>query len=150
VIVSNKDLGAKSLLAFHNGRGTQESLFAELKSQTQLEYVSTRRLVGNQVYVLSAMIAHILNRELQMIVNQRDRHITGRRTPLWRFNQLGTLRRQLIQRAGRLTQPQGRLTLTMSANPEVESDMLHYLSALKQAAWVQKSINLCNDWVKYS
>jgi hypothetical protein len=134
VIVSNKGLGAKSLLAFHNGRGTQEGLFAELKSQTQLEYVPTRRLVGNQVYVLSAMIAHNLNRELQMIANQRDRHTTGRRAPLWRFNQLGTLRRQLIQRAGRLTQPQGRLTLTMSANPEVESDMLHYLNALKQAA----------------
>jgi hypothetical protein len=134
VIVSNKDLGAKSLLAFHNGRGTQEGLFAELKSQTQLEYVPTRRLVGNQVYVLSAMIAHNLNRELQMIANQRDRHTTRRRAPLWRFNQLGTLRRQLIQRAGRLTQPQGRLTLTMSANPEVESDMLHYLNALKQAS----------------
>ena len=134
VIVSNKDLGAKSLLAFHNGRGTQEGLFAELKSQTQLEYVPTRRLVGNQVYVLSAMIAHNLNRELQMIANQRDRHTTGRRAPLWRFNQLGTLRRQLIQRAGRLTQPQGRLTLTMGANPDVESDMLHYLNALKQAA----------------
>jgi hypothetical protein len=80
------------------------------------------------------MIAHNLNRELQMIANKRDRHTTGRRAPLWRFNQLDTLRRQLIQRAGRLTQPQGRLTLTMSANPEVESDMLHYLNALKQAA----------------
>jgi hypothetical protein len=77
VIVSNKGLGAKSLLAFHNGRGTQEGLFAELKSQTQLEYVPTRRLIGNQVYVLSAMIAHNLNRELQMIANQRDRHTLG-------------------------------------------------------------------------
>jgi hypothetical protein len=115
VIVSNKDLGAKSLLAFHNGRGTQEGLFAELKSQTQLEYVPTRRLVGNQIYVLSAMIAHNLNRELQMIANQRDRHTTGRRAPLWQFNQLGTLRRQLIQRAGRLTQPQGHGKSTLTS-----------------------------------
>jgi hypothetical protein len=105
VIVSNKELGARSLLTFHNGRGTQEGLFAELKSQAQLGYVPTRRQVGNQVYVLAAMIAHNLNRELQMIANKRDRHTTGRRAPLWRFSQLGTLRRQLIQRAGRLTLP---------------------------------------------
>jgi hypothetical protein len=44
------------------------------------------------------------------------------------------LRRKLIQRAGRLTRPQGRLTLTMSANPTVRSDLLHYLEVLKHAA----------------
>jgi hypothetical protein len=44
------------------------------------------------------------------------------------------VRRKLIQRAGRLTRPQGKLTLTMSANPAVESELLHYLDALKSAA----------------
>ena len=50
------------------------------------------------------------------------------------FEQLGTLRRKLIQRAGRLTRPQGKLTLTMSANPAVESELLHYLDVLENAA----------------
>ena len=65
---------------------------------------------------------------------EQERNTTEKRAPLWRFEQLGTLRRKLIQRAGRLTRPRGKLTLTMSANPTVQSELLHYLEVLKQAA----------------
>ena len=64
----------------------------------------------------------------------RERNTTEKRAPLWQFEQLGPLRRKLIQRAGRLTKPQGKLTLTMSANSAVKSQLLHYLQVLKQAA----------------
>jgi hypothetical protein len=134
VIVTNKRINAKKLLAYHNGRGAQEGVFAELKSQTQMDYIPTRRQVGNQIFVLSAMLAHNLNREMQMLSDTQQRNTTEKRAPLWRFEQLGTLRRKLIQRAGRLTKPQGALTLTMSANPAVKSELLHYLDVLKQAA----------------
>jgi hypothetical protein len=134
VIVTNKQLSAKKALSFHNGRGAQEGVFAELKSQTQMDYVPTRRKAGNQVYLLSAVLAHNLNRELQMLCYEQDRHTTEKRAPLWCFEQLGTLRRKLIQRAGRLTRPQGKLTLTMSANPTVKSELLHYLDVLGHAA----------------
>ena len=109
-------------------------MFAGLKSQTQKDYVLTRRKAGNQVYLLSAVLAHNLNRELQMLCYEQDRHTTEKRAPVWRFEQLGTLRRKLIQRAGRLTRPQGKLTLTMSANPAVKSELLHYLEVLGHAA----------------
>jgi hypothetical protein len=134
VIVTNKLLSAKKALTFHNGRGAQEGIFAELKSQTQMDYVPTRRKAGNQVYLLSGVLAHNLNREMQMHCYEQERHTTEKRAPLWRFEQLATLRRKLIQRAGRLTKPQGKLTLTMSANPTVKSELLHYLEVLKQAA----------------
>ena len=134
VIVTNKQLSAKKALSFHNGRGAQEGVFAELKSQTQMDYVPTRRKAGNQVYLLSAVLAHNLNRELQMLCYEQDRHTTEKRAPLWCFEQLGTIRRKLIQRAGRLTRPQGKLTLTMSANSTVKSELLHYLEVLGQAA----------------
>ena len=39
-----------------------------------------------------------------------------KRPAAWKFTTLDTLRHRIIQRAGRLTQPQGELTLTMSAN----------------------------------
>lgn len=133
VIVTNKPISAKKVLTYHNGRGAQEGLFAELKSQTQMDYVPTRKLVGNQVYVLAAMLAHNMNREMQMQTLPKARQTTERRAPLWQFEQLGTLRRKLIQRAGRLTKPQGQLTLTMSANDTVKSELLHYLDRLKQA-----------------
>ncbi|MBB3063723.1 IS1380 family transposase [Microbulbifer rhizosphaerae] len=134
VIVTNKRSSPKKVLTYHNGRGAQEGLFAELKSQTQMDYVPTQKLVGNQVYVLAAMLAHNLNREMQMQSLPKARQTTERRAPLWQFEQLGTLRRKLIQRAGRLTKPQGQLTLTMSANPTVKSELLHYMNRLKHVA----------------
>ena len=134
VIVTNKRLSARKALAFHNGRGAQEGIFAELKSQTQMDYVPTRRKAGNQVYLLAAVLAHNLNREMQMQCYEKQRNTTEKRAPLWQFEQLGTLRRKIIQRAGRLTRPQGRLTLTMSANPTVKSELLHYLEVFNKAA----------------
>jgi hypothetical protein len=134
VIVTNKRVSAKKVLTYHNGRGSQEAVFAGLKSQTQMDYVPTQKLAGNQVYVLAALLAHNLNREMQMRCLPRTRNTTERRAPLWHFEQLGTLRRKLIQRAGRLTRPQGQLTLTMSANPAVKSELLHYLDRLEHAA----------------
>ncbi len=127
VIITNKQISAKKVLNYHNGRGAQEALFAELKSQIQMDYVPTRNQAGNQVFMISAMMAHNLNREMQMQCNAKSRLTTEKRAPLWRFEQLGTLRRKLIQRAGRLTRPEGKLTLTMSANKAVKSELLHYL-----------------------
>jgi len=133
VMVTNKRLSAKKVLAFHNGRGAQEGVFAELKSQAQMDYVPTRRRAGNQIYLLAGVLAHNLNRDMQMRCHKPDRHTTEKRAPLWQFEQLATLRRQIIQRAGRLTRPQGKLTLTMSINPSVKSKLLHYLHALSPA-----------------
>lgn len=133
VIVTNKPVSVKKVLGFHNGRGAQEGVFAELKSQTQMDYIPTRTKAGNQTFLLAAVLAHNLNREMQMLCYEKMRNTTEKRAPLWHFEQLGTVRRKLIQRAGRLTRPQGALTLTMSANPAVKSELLHYLDTLKQA-----------------
>ena len=52
---------------------------------------------------------------------------------MWHFERLETLRRKILQRAGRLTQPQGALTLTLGANKAVKAEMLGYLGALQTA-----------------
>lgn len=134
VIVTNKKIRAREAIRFHNGRGAQEAVFAELKSQGQLDYVPTQNLVGNQIFLLSAVLAHNLNRDLQMIAFEKDRDTTPQRSPLWRFERLETLRLKLVNRAGRLNQPQGRLTLTMSTNSAVQGELLHYKDALEKAA----------------
>ncbi|HEX6903067.1 MAG TPA: IS1380 family transposase, partial [Thermoanaerobaculia bacterium] len=56
-----------------------------------------------------------------------------KRAALWPFERLATLRQRLIQRAGRLTRPQGVLTLTLSANPAVREDLHGYLKTLQAA-----------------
>lgn len=134
VVLTNKSNGARSVVDFHDGRGAQEGAFAELKSQGQLDYVPTHRLAGNQIFLLCAILAYNLNRELQMTVQPQSRGTAPQRPPLWKFERLQTLRHKLIQRAGRFTEPQGRLTLTMSANRAVREELLHYMETLQKAA----------------
>jgi len=134
IVISNKSLSAGKIARFYHGRGAREGLFAELKSQIQMDYVPTRRGAGNRVYVLSAIPAHNLNRELQMIVHQPARKTNQKRSPLWSFERLDTLDHTMIQRAGRLTRPSDKLKLTMSANQATQDELLHILTTLEQAA----------------
>lgn len=133
-VVTNKTVIAATVVRFHHGRGAQEGVFAELKSQGQLDYVPTRTLAGNRLYLLAAVLAHNLNRELQMTVQPPDRTTTPSRPALWCFRQLQTVRRNLIQRAGRMTRPQGQITLTISANDDVRDELLHCLDQLQKVA----------------
>lgn len=84
--------------------------------------------------MLAALLAHNLTRELQMRTQAPCRKTNAKRANLWKFMNINTVRRQLVQRAGRLIRPQGRLVLSMNANVAVKNDMLHILGALKDAA----------------
>jgi len=64
-----------------------------------------------------------------MSAHHAERSTTEQRAPWWAFVRLGTRRMRLIQRAGRLTNPKGRLTLTLSDNPAVQTELLHYMTA---------------------
>ena len=134
VIVTNKRVRAKRVVRFHEGRGSQEESFAELKSHCQMDYVPVTTRVGNQLYLVSGMLVHNLTRELQMIAHPPQRGTTAKRTALWAFEKLQTIRRNLIQRAGRLLRPGGKLVLSMNDNAAVECELLHYLDALEIAA----------------
>ena len=130
VLVTNKRGGLRHLVAYHEGRGNQEGVIGELKSQAAMDYVPVRSWVGNQVYLLCSVLAHNLARELQMQTTEPIRRRSEKRSAFWCFEKLGTLRRKWIQRAGRLTRPEGRLTLTLGCNPEVQNRILYWLGAL--------------------
>ncbi len=132
VIVTNKWASGKKILMYHNGRAMQESVLGELKSQSQMDYIAVRGLLGNQLFMMAAILSHNLNRELQMATRVPDRGTSEKRTPLWFFEELRSLRHRLIQRAGRFTNPHGNLTLTMSANESVKTGLLEFLEAAKE------------------
>ena len=134
VIVTNKIESAKSVVLFHNGRGSQECIFGDAKNDAALDVIPSRRLAGNQIYTLCSMMAHNLSREVQMLSASSAPRALPKRPAAWAFERLDTLRHRVIQRAGRLTRPQGELTLTMSANISVRKDLLHFLSVLQKAA----------------
>jgi len=134
VIATNKTSNADAIRLFHHGRGTQEGLIGEAKMHAQLDYVPTRKLVANQLFLAASLMAHNLGRELQMTAKPRSRTTSPTRAALWEFETLGTLRHRLIQRAGRLTVPKGVLTLTLSTNQAVQRDYEEYLRTLRVAA----------------
>jgi hypothetical protein len=130
VIVTNKTVQARTVVAFHDGRGSQESIFAELKSHCQIDYVPVRTLNGNRTYLLAGLFAYNLTRELQMRTSDPVRHTTANRATLWVFEKLDTVRKTVIQKAGRLTRPSGTLTLTISGGRWMRQRLLHILAAL--------------------
>jgi len=134
VIVTNKTESAKTVTLFHNGRGSQEAIFGDAKTDAALNVIPCRRLAGNQIFTLCAMMAHNLSREIQMLAQPSAPRSLAKRPAVYAFERLDTLRHRIIQRAGRLTRPQGELTLTMSANQAVRSDLMQFLDVLKMAA----------------
>lgn len=128
VIVTNKKGVANTIVRFHEGRGQQENVFSELKTQGQLDYLPGKHWVTNKLYLLCNVLAHNLARELQMQSRGQDRNRTLKRSPQWIFEGLESLRRIFIQRAGRLIRPQGILTLSLSANAKVQGKILEYLA----------------------
>ena len=134
VTVTNKSESAKNVVLFHNGRGSQEAIFGDAKTDAAFDIIATKRLAGNQIFTLCSMMAHNLSRELQMLASPAIPRALPKRPSLWTFERLDTLRHRIIQRAGRLTSPQRKLTLTMSANQKVRKDLLHFLDVVKKTA----------------
>ena len=130
VIVTNKRIAAKKLIQYHNGRGYQENIFSEMKSQIQMDYIPARHLHANQMYLLASIIAHNTHREMQMICSEPVRGTTEKRSPRWIFEKINTVRSDLINIAGRLKRPGGRLTMTMNKNHAVETSYKSIMEAL--------------------
>lgn len=130
VIVTNKNMNVKKILNFHCGRGSQEGIIGELKTHCGLDYIPFRNKSANQLYLFSGVMAHNLNRELQMRSYAQEKNTTEKRSSLWIFKELNTIRKNIIQRGGRLTRPQGKLKLTMSANEKVQGEILHFYDML--------------------
>lgn len=129
VIITNKPLSAARTISFHEGRGYQEKIFSELKSDAELSYIPCRKRAANEVWMLCSVMAHNLGRELQLSTQPKAKSSTMQRTAQWIFESLGTLRHNIIQRAGRLTKPQGKLTLTLPEIPALRAAIQRYSSA---------------------
>ncbi len=130
VIATNKRTSADAVRLFHHGRGSQEGLIGEAKAHAHLDYVPARRLAANQLFLTASLMAHNLSKELQMSAKPKVRATSPTRPALWEFEKLDTLRHGLLQRAGRLTNSHGTLTLTLNANEAVQRDIEQYLGAL--------------------
>ena len=134
VIVTNKDLSAAGVVSYHEGRGSQEGVFGELKSQCQMDYIPVRTRRGNETFLLAGLFAFNLIRDLQMQLEPPPRTTTRGRATLWPFEQVATIRKTVFQRAGRLTRPAGQLVLTFCAGKNLKQRVLQIFQSLDTAA----------------
>ena len=134
VIVTNKELTASALVGYHGGRGSQEGVFGELKTQCQMDYIPVRKRCGNETYLLASLFAFNLLRDLQMQLSPPTRGTSVKRPALWVFEQVDTFRKTIFQRAGRLSRPSGITTLTFCAGKQLKQRVLQIMEALDTAA----------------
>ena len=134
VIVTNKQLQAASVVDYHDGRGSQEGIFAELKSHCHVDYVPVRTQLGNATYLLAGLFAFNLTKELQMTTTQPARRSTRQRSTLWVFEQVDTIRKTILQRAGRLSRPAGKFTLTFCSGKALKKRILGFMQSLDTPA----------------
>jgi hypothetical protein len=127
VIVTNKTVNPLHVVRFHDGRGSQETLFGQGKSQSHMAYIPCRGRIPNQAYLLASTFAHNLTRLLQIWTEPPDRKTNPKRAPLWCFEALHTFRQNIIQKAGRLTRPHGALVLTMAAGDHLKERIMRLL-----------------------
>ena len=133
-IVTNKRTDPCDIVAFHEGRRLREGIFAELKTHCQMDYVPVRTRVDNQLYMFAGILAHNLTRELRIQIGARARGTNPKRAALWYFQEMETLRRNLIRCTGRVIRPAGKLVLSMNSNDGREREFRHALTALSAAA----------------
>lgn len=134
VIITNKELQAKWLLQYHEERGSQEAIFGELKSHCSVDYIPVRTFQGNLTYLLAGLFSFNLMRELQMIDRPADRRTPPKRASLWSFERVDTIRKTLVQRAGRLSRPEGKLTLTFCSRKKIKARVERFIDSLNHAA----------------
>lgn len=133
VVLTNKKSSAKSVIRFHEGRGNDEGIYAELKTQLALDYAPGKKWVTNRLFLVANLLTHNLSRELQMTVDSPFRCTSEKRAPHWIFEGLQSMRRKFLHRAGRLVRPNGRLTLSLKKNKAVETEFSYYWNLSRSA-----------------
>lgn len=134
VIATNKTGNAPSVIAFHHGRGSQEGIIGELKSAMQFDYIPCRKRLANETYMLAAVFAHNSLRRLQMQQAPVRSNREWSRPACWIFEKAEHFRLTVLQRAGRMTAPKNRPTLTSSGDHKTEDRFTNLLKQLRPAA----------------
>ena len=80
--------------------------------------------------LLASLFAFNLIRDLQMQLESPQRRTTRKRPALWAFEQVETVRRTILQRAGRISHPSGKLVLTFCAGKNLKQRVLQIFEAL--------------------
>lgn len=117
VLQTNKRIQPKNLLEFYNGRCAMEHQIAEIKGEFAFDVVPTRDYQGNSAHQLISVLAHNLVRNFQIdTAIAKKRPASPKRTNIFEFLSLKTIRFEMVAVAGRMLNVAGAKILRMNQN----------------------------------
>ena len=133
-VATNLGFDVRRLWRFMAGRGLHEKIIGELKSALALDTIPTNHYEANSAWQQFVVLAHNLLANFQIETGVIERPRTHQRTAHWVLRSAQTLRFEIINRAGRLVRPEGRLTLRLQRNKQAERQFDQIGTALGKAA----------------
>lgn len=117
VLQTNKRPRPENLVEFYNGRCAMEHQIAEIKGEFAFDVVPTRDYGGNSAHQLISALAYNLVRNFQIdTAIAKDRPASLKRTNLFEFLSLKTMRFEWVAAAGRILNVAGAKILRLNQN----------------------------------
>ena len=116
-VATNLELGVAALWHFMAGRGGHEKTFGELKQHLAFDAIPSRDRQTNELWQQLSILTHNLVRSFQLCIGAAARPRTRKRTFLYRFLSLQTLRFTLLDQPARIVRPAGRAELRFAVSP---------------------------------
>ena len=116
-VATNLNLGVAALWHFMAGRGGHEKTLGELKQHLAFDAIPSRDRQTNELWQQLSILTHNLVRSFQLCVGAAPRPRTRKRTFLYRFLSLQTLRFTLLDQPARIVRPAGRAELRFAVAP---------------------------------
>lgn len=133
-VCTNKSLELRALWHFYNGRGVQEKVIAELKSQYAFGDVPTQSYAANTAWQKLNILAHNLITSFQLATTAEEKPRTPRRTTAFMLRSIKTLRFEWLAKAARVIRPGGRQVLRLPDNDSTRHAIAKIEKNLAQAA----------------
>jgi hypothetical protein len=132
-VVTNKELGGVALWFFMCGRGIHEKVYGELKGGFAFDCVPTMRYAANSAWQMLSVLAFNLMRGFQIATTAPRRQPNRKRSAVYLFETIHTLRALCLQRAGIILRPAGYPTLDVGPSPAIRG-RFQRLARLLEAA----------------
>jgi hypothetical protein len=133
-VATNLRLGVPALWDFMAGRGGHEKTFGELKQHLAFDAIPGRDRQANALWQQLSVLSHNLVRSFQLCVGAPARPRSRKRTFLFVFRSLQTLRFTLFDQPARIVRPGGRSELRFAVSPVTRLALEQAELAIQRAA----------------
>ena len=133
-VATNLSLKVRSLWRIHGRPWRARKAIGELKTGLGFDTIPTQDYHANSAWQQFVILTHNLLANFQIETGLTKRNRTLKNTNRWPLKSIRTLRFELINRAGYLLRPQGRLTLRLQPNKHIEKQYRKIDNFLRNAA----------------